>query len=450
MTSITAAFAEALSTVRRPSAFHVAGTEQILAPGLTVEGVGPVALPLLPIQAEQLIAAAERAPYGRGADTLTDIGVRRTWQIAPERVRIAGKHWPATIQAIVTRVAEGLGVTDPVEADLYKLLIYDQGSFFVPHRDTEKVPGMFATLVLVLPSVSEGGELIVRHKDQEVSLPLHCPEPSDVAFAAFYADCVHEVRPVTAGYRLVLVYNLVRRGRGRLPSAPDYASQEDEVVTALEQWTEALRSPGNGMPENDEPGSDEPEKLIFPLEHAYTPAELGFGSLKGADAGIAQVVVAAASRANCDVHLALIAIEESGIAEYNGDYRRSRRGRYSDEVDDEDGDNFEVVEMSDREAIASDWRRPDGDPSPLNDIPVEEAEFSPPLSFDDLEPDEQHFHEATGNEGASYERTYRRAALILWPRERLLAVINQGGLTDVGKPLATPPSGTRQACCRST
>jgi predicted 2-oxoglutarate/Fe(II)-dependent dioxygenase YbiX len=433
MTSITAAFAEALSTVRRPSAFHVAGTEQMLAPGLAVEGVGPVALPLLPIQAEQLIAAAERAPYGRGTDTLTDIGVRRTWQIAPERVRIAGKHWPATIQAIVTRVADGLGVADPVEASLYKLLIYDQGSFFVPHRDTEKVPGMFATLVLVLPSVSQGGELIVRHKDREVSLPLHCPEPSDVAFAAFYADCVHEVRPVTAGYRLVLVYNLVRRGRGRLPSAPDYAAQENEVVTALEQWAEALRSPGNDEPENDEPENDEPEndepeKLIFPLEHAYSPAELGFGSLKGADAGVAQVVVAAASRAGCDVHLALIAIEESGSAEYNGDYRRSGRGRYSDDDEDDEDDNFEVVEISDRDAIASDWRRPDGEPSPLTDIPVEEEEFSPPLSFEDLEPDEQHFHEATGNEGASFERTYRRAALILWPSERLLAVINQGGL----------------------
>ena len=57
-----------------------------------------------------------------------------------------------------------------------------------------------------------------------------------------------------------------------------------------------------------------------------------------------------------------------------------------------------------------------------------EAEFSPPVSFEELEPDEEHFHEATGNEGASYERTYRRAALILWPRDRLLAVINQAGL----------------------
>ena len=30
-------------------------------------------------------------------------------------------------------------------------------------------------------------------------------------------------------------------------------------------------------------------------------------------------------------------------------------------------------------------------------------------------PDEQHFQEATGNEGASFERTYSRAGFVLWP-----------------------------------
>ena len=416
MTSIAEDFAEALTTVRQPGTFYVAGTESTFAPGLAVQGVGPIALPLLPVQAEQLIAVAERAPYGRGSETLTDVGVRRTWQIAPQHVKITGRRWPSTLQSIVTRVAEGLGIAGPIDADLYKLLIYDKGSFFVPHRDTEKAPGMFATLILALPSVSQGGELIVRHKDHEARLPLHPDDPSDLAFAAFYADCVHEVRPVTAGHRLVLVYNLIRRGAGRLPAVPDHTTQEDEVAAILQQWVASPRAP------------EDPEKLIYLLEHAYTPAELGFDSLKGADSGIAQVVAAAAQRANCDVHLALIVIEENGIAEYNGDYRR---GRYDD--DDDDDEEFEVVEVNDQDAIATEWRRPDFRPSPLAELPIEEKEFSPPLSFEDLEPDEQHFHEATGNEGASFERTYRRTALILWPANRILAVINQGG------PLVTLP-----------
>ena len=74
------------------------------------------------------------------------------------------------------------------------------------------------------------------------------------------------------------------------------------VAALLKRWVDAPRSPGE----------TEPEKLIYTMEHAYTPAELGFQTLKGADAGIAPVVVAAAQRAGCDVHLALITIEESG------------------------------------------------------------------------------------------------------------------------------------------
>jgi hypothetical protein len=40
-----------------------------------------------------------------------------------------------------------------------------------------------------------------------------------------------------------------------------------------------------------------------------------------------------------------------------------------------------------------------------------------------------HFQEATGNAGATFERTYRRAALVLWPRRRRLAVLCQAGLS---------------------
>ena len=99
------------------------------------------------------------------------------------------------LESIVARAAEGLGVNEPVTAMFYKLLVYDRGSFFVSHRDTEKSPGMFATLLVALPSPFAGGELIVRHKDREVHLDLRADDPAEIGFAAFYADCVHEVLP---------------------------------------------------------------------------------------------------------------------------------------------------------------------------------------------------------------------------------------------------------------
>ena len=45
-----------------------------------------------------------------------------------------------------------------------------------------------------------------------------------------------------------------------------------------------------------------------------------------------------------------------------------------------------------------------------------------------MEPDEQQFQEATGNEGASFERSYQRAALVLWPHAQRLRLIARAGL----------------------
>ncbi|WP_407166009.1 2OG-Fe(II) oxygenase [Bradyrhizobium sp. ORS 111] len=406
MSSIGTKLLNSLRSVERPGDFCVGGTREIFMPTIDVDGVGRLAFPVLPIQAERLVAIAEAAPFGRGEETLVDREVRRTWQVDSAKVRIGGRHWDKTLASLVAEMARALGVGEPVAADFYKFLVYDTGSFFVDHRDTEKVPGMFATLVLVLPSAHSGGELVVKHLGREIVLDARPEEPSEIGFAAFYADCVHEVRPVKTGCRLALVYNLRFVGKERALKAPDYRSEHGRVVGLLRNWARA---------------EEEPDKLILPLEHVYTPAELSFNALKGADAGMASVLVRAAAEAGCDLHLVLVSIEESGSAEHTPYYGRRRWSRDEDE-------EFEVAEIFDRALILSEWRRPDGGKAAFEDFPFAEDELCPPDAFEDLLPDEQHFHEATGNEGASFERTYRRAGFVLWPTARRLAVLNQAGL----------------------
>jgi hypothetical protein len=158
MSSIALALLDCLRSVERPGDFCVGGMREIFTPAIDVDGVGRIAIPLLPMQVEQLVATAGPAPYGRGEETVLDRDVRRTWQIDPHRVRIGGRHWTKTLAELVADAAHGLGVSEPVAADFYKLLVYDAGSHFIDHRDTEKVPGMFATLAIVLPSVHSGGD----------------------------------------------------------------------------------------------------------------------------------------------------------------------------------------------------------------------------------------------------------------------------------------------------
>ena len=419
MSTLAHQLAAVLGSVRTPGDFCTAGAIDLALPRLTVQGVGPVALPLLPVQAAQLVAVADRAPYGRGAETLVDTTVRRTWQIGADRVRTEGEHWARTLQAIVARAAEGLGVTTPVAAQLYKLLVYDEGSFFVGHRDTEKAAGMFASLVVALPSIHTGGELVVRHKGREVRLDLAAPDPSMAAYAAFYADCVHEVLPVTSGCRLTLVYNLLRQGAGRLPEPPDHEAETARLAALLADWAAGRPAAGGDDDDDDEAAG----KLVYPLEHAYTPAELSFQALKGPDAAAAAVLAAAAQRSGCELHVALLTLVESGSAEHTG-YARRRSWRDDDAADDE----FEIVEVYDRSATLSDWRCVDGSAADFGVFPFDETELSPPEALQGMKPDEQSFEEATGNEGASFERSYRRAALVLWPRSRRLAVVGAAGL----------------------
>src|SRR5689334_18024630 len=53
----------ALSQVDRPGTFSVSGSVPAILPGLVVEGLGPVGLPLTPKMAKDLIKHCEQAPY---------------------------------------------------------------------------------------------------------------------------------------------------------------------------------------------------------------------------------------------------------------------------------------------------------------------------------------------------------------------------------------------------
>ena len=75
---------------------------------------------------------------------------------------------------------------------------------------------MVATLVVALPSVHEGGVLIVSHDGHQREITFTGTASGyELSYAAFYADCQHEVRPLKSGYRLCLTYNVtLAKSRG--------------------------------------------------------------------------------------------------------------------------------------------------------------------------------------------------------------------------------------------
>jgi hypothetical protein len=416
---------ELLSAVKRPGDFYATGSLDVPMPKLEIDPVGVVGFPLPPVQAAELVQHSEAAPYGRGEETIIDPKVRKVWQFPVNRVRLGGKSWPQTLDTLVAQVAGQLGCNaSEVSAELYKVLLYDVGAFFVSHRDTEKAKGMFGTLVVVLPSFHQGGELVVRHAGREVSLDLSTKEASQINYAAFYADCEHEVRPVTQGNRLCLIYNLIQKAvRKKALVAPDYEREISGAATLLKGWSEL---PGTAP------------KIAYLLEHQYTPAALSFAGLKNADAALGKVLAQAAERAGFAVHLGIVHIEESGAAEitYEPSYTRwGRRRRYyepeesEDEADESGDEDFEIVEVSDSNQYISDWVNIRDEKVDFGQIPLGVGELLPPGALDGEAPDEKRVTEATGNEGASFDRAFHRAALVLWRLDRYPEVLLQGGVS---------------------
>lgn len=416
---------EALKTLERPGDFQVSGKHESPMPLLSVQGVGQLSFPVPDSQARDLIAAAaERAPYGRGDQTLVDESVRKVWQIAPEKISLEGKGWASRFGELVNRVAEGLGLPPKeVRAEFYKLLIYDEGGFFQAHRDTEKAGGMFGTLVVTLPSAHEGGELLVRHAGREAVVDLRGTDPGEVGFAAFYADCEHEVQPVVSGHRVCLVFNLILASRQRDGDTqpPDERPFVERAAKALQNWTSRHEAV--------------PEKITWLLDHKYTASGLSFSSLKGRDVVIAKVLLEAAKISGCAFHLGIVHIEESGWAEYTG-YSGRRRGRWYSDDEEEHEENYEVGEVCDSHAFIDEWRDSANRPVEFGKIPLGQNEVLPPNALDGEEPDEIHFSEATGNAGADFERCYLRAAVVLWPEsgydEICLSAGQEAGIARLG------------------
>ena len=406
-----------LSDLPQPGNFYAYGTKEIPMPKFEVDGVGVVSFPISEDQIKKIIKQATQAPYGKGTETILDTSVRKTWQLPPEQIHISGKSWSSHFEAIVADIKNQLGCHEViVEAELYKLLVYDTGSFFLPHRDSEKSAGMFGTLVVVLPSPHKGGELIIRHAGKEQILELNNTESSELAFGAFYADCEHEVRPITQGFRVCLVYNLIQKqakGTSSDLTAPNY----DQIISEVaDVFTKSFTQ------------DNSPAKISWLLEHQYSQAELSFATLKNADVAIGKVLTEAALKANCAIHLGVVHIEESGSAEPDYvHYSRKSRWRY-DEDDCLPSDNFEVIDVCDSEQYIDGWINLKNQQVNFGALPLVDGELLPVGALDDEDPDEQRLLEATGNAGVSFERAYHRAAFVIWRTDHYIKVLLQSGI----------------------
>ncbi len=418
MIEATQALEQLLAGLGETARFESVGQVPAVLPGLEVQGLGPIGVPVAPADAKRIIGKASQAPYGLGEATIVDTEVRHVWQLEHSQFELRNAAWSEAVASVVDAIKRDLGIRGKVTAELYKLLVYEKGSFFKPHRDTEKIPGMFGTLVVCLPSRHEGGTLLLEHDGQTKRIDFGGKDSEfQTRYVAFYADCRHEVTPVKSGYRVCLVYNLAGTGK-KQPAAPHHAAAVGEAAQLLKKLFSA----------------PEPlNKLAIPFTHQYTEANFGPTQLKGADRARAEVLIRAAQSLECECYFALMMLHQEGIPDYGtmdyGDSWGSRGSRWShDDCDEGDEDESDVAadgefeEIFDEELKIEHWRDPEGREQSFGTIHFEDNEI---LGLDDKErwSYKQEVREATGNEGASMDRWYRQAVLVIWPHARHFEVL---------------------------
>jgi hypothetical protein len=342
---------------------------------LTVADVGPISLPIKAPQAKHMIKSARPAAFGRGEQTLTDLSVRDTWEITPDQVTLTGLDW----DAIFSEVRDELGIKARLRAEPHALLVYGKGQFFLPHQDSQKHDAMIGTLVVSLPSSHTGGELVIEHGGTSVTYQASSTE---VAVAAFYADCRHQVKPVRSGHRVTFTYNLLLdsdpAGDAPLePSAEAARFLTEHFTTAVSQWKK-----------------EPPNRLVYLLDHQYTQHGLGWNRLKGADADRAALLRAAAEDAGCEAVLALAEIQET-------------RESYDEDI------------LLCSELTLTWWTLVPGGEAISLHVPDEEVCATTPSV--NLKPYDSEHTGYMGNYGDTMDRWYRRAAIVVWPRQHAFA-----------------------------
>ena len=385
---------------------------------LTVEGVGPVRLPVTPATARKLCAVAQPARHGYKTETRLDRSVRDTWEIPTERVTV-DERWTTALATQLKRIQRELGLPGNcrLRAELHNLLIYERGQFFAPHRDSEKARGMVGTLVVILPSRFTGGELVIEHLDEQVTVRGSVRQ---LTFAAFYADCRHEVRPVRSGYRLALTYNIIVEGNTEAVLPKTLVALNASIRRFFEQPT-LSRLGGREL--------SPPDRLVYLLDHEYTPHALAWHRLKNADAARAAALRQVARQLDCEIFLALADVHETWSCEDDYDFGRSRWNRSYDEDEEQEDESesdrsCELTDLIDSDLALRHWVAPEDSTSraPKGQIGVATDELCYTTPSQDFEPFETEHEGYTGNAGNTVDHWYHRAAVVLWPRDRAFVI----------------------------
>lgn len=269
--------------------------------------------------------------------------------------------------------------------------------------DTKKSQGKFGTMIIQLPSDYSGGQLTVTYESLRKKFKFGDPTSLfNFKYAAFYADCKCEMKPVSKGYCLCLVYDLVCGSTDicPIPDHPENRKVVSTIVRCIRKW-------------NADDSDGIRPLLCHMLCDKYSKAggDLSFQTLKGVDEAVGKVLVQAQKAVEFDLYVANMCIESKWLAVDNEDYLHDI-DRWKDRYEEIDliGDSVKALNLRsvDNECI---------DMVEINSNLYDEVEVCSENDPDDVEVSDSDEVTLFDKPMYNYVQKYYSASFLLWPRK---------------------------------
>jgi len=193
-------------------------------------------------------------------------------EVELHKLNVYGEHYPSSSCSSVARSL--------------MLECTGKGDFFnLPHKETPRNKNVVGTLLIVLPTRHEGGQLVLRQGGKEWTLDFAdvfatATEPL-VCFVAFFGEVEHQVLPITSGYQVTLTYNLYGK-----TSYPNVSSIPTPLHERIKKALVELVNDKSTLPEGGYLCSGLGHKYDYPGDK---PINAMLDQLKGVDQILATV-----------------------------------------------------------------------------------------------------------------------------------------------------------------
>ena len=285
-----------LSTVSKYGAITMSGICNNILPdicGLYINGIGNVPLPLSSAQANIIFSLPHCKIAGfehqRNKQLAENENVGNTYEINSTKFKFENMEYNTGVSQLINKVGSDLGISSQnlkyMSYQQSKLLIYGPGGDFVSDPGNAKQLGIFATLIVQLPSMysmikNDDTPLIVKYNNQAFKHDFglnnnknkyHCH------YASFYCDLTQKVNKIKDGYRVCVMYNLFWNKNSvtnvELPNISKLNEIQTNICNVFRLWN-------YGEENNDS------NVVALELNHEYTQNEIeqkGINCFEGKD-----------------------------------------------------------------------------------------------------------------------------------------------------------------------